>query len=452
MTTSAVPKINMAALMGDPSTNPIPASPLEKQLATVTPNDAAAETVEEVEFQFRSLLSADQLAQLKAAAPSVSERMVNDTSTIIGFGAPVLDRLNAAATQMLEAQSAIQIPEADVIVGDLLREMDGYKAKYRNEQMEDFVSRVKSFFNSAKYTFTTMVRDSKPIVEKLDIAAAKLQQMEIDLQDNQSRGRQLHKIILDSLDDVVGVLAALEEVQEVTRREAAEADRVLQAAESEASHGIGQVVWKGETISTNEMREVHAQLATALSQMEQSWFDWRQQFFMGYAQAPSVRNIALVSSTMERRCQSLRTMGIPSAKMTLAAWQQAMLAKEAGEMGDAVNAGINDLTQEAFRSMGSTVEEVARASQAPIITEETVFVVVDSIRQQCEGLVAADKWGREQRARNLQALEQGERQVASDFSASRRQLIANAISATSDEAVEAAPLPEKDILQDLGVE
>lgn len=434
MTTSAVPKLNMAALMGDPNTNPIPATPLENQLATVTPDDAAAEAVEEARFQFRSLLAPDQLAQLKAAAPNVSERMVNDTSAIISFGAPVLDRLNAAATQMLEAQSSIEIPEADLIVGDLLREMDGYKAKYRNEKLEDFVSRVKDIFKSTKYSFQAMVQDSKPIVEKLDIAAGRLQQMEIDLQDNQSRGRQLHKIILDSLDDAVGVLAALEEVQEVTRREAEEADRVLRAAESEVDHGVGNVTWKGETISTNEMREIHAQLASALSQMEQSWFDWRQQFFMGYAQAPSVRNIALVSATMERRCQSLRTMGIPSAKMTLAAWQQAMLAKEAGEMGDAVNKGINDLTQEAFRSMGSTVAEVARSSQAPIITEETVFVVVDSIREQCEGLVAADKWGREQRARNLKALEAGERQVSSDYSASRRELIANAIAATSPDA------------------
>ena len=68
MTTSAVPKINMAALMGDPSTNPIPASPLEKQLATVTPSDAAAETVVDAEVVEVTTESAPAPAAKKAPA------------------------------------------------------------------------------------------------------------------------------------------------------------------------------------------------------------------------------------------------------------------------------------------------------------------------------------------------------------------------------------------------
>lgn len=451
MTESAIPNINMASLMGDQTTNPIQPTVLEKELEKVEVSDASANNASEVKFQFRSLLDQSQLDQLRTAAPTVSEKMINDNSSIISFGAPVLERLNAASTQMLKAQSEIDIPQADIIVNDLLREMDGYKAKYRNEKLENNVTKLKNFLTGVKYSFTSMVRDSKPIEEKLDIASQNLQKMEIKLRDNQVRGKELHKTVLNSLDDVVAVLAALEEIIEVTRKEALDADSALKSADNGEATTIATVEYKGETITVNKLREHHSQIATALTQMEQSWFDWRQQFFLGYAQAPSIRNITLVSATMERRCQSFRTMGIPSAKMTLAAWQQAALAKEAGEKGQAINDGVNKFTQEAFKSMGQTVEEVAMASQQPLINEETIFVVVDSIRQQCEGLVAADKWGREQRERNLKALQTGELQIAQDYTKSRQELVKNAISGTSPAALEKAPLPEENVLANLGV-
>jgi hypothetical protein len=61
--------------------------------------------------------------------------------------------------------------------------------------------------------------------------------------------------------------------------------------------------------------------------------------------------------------------------------------------------------------------------------------VIDSIKRQCEGLVAADKWGGELRARNLKALEAGEQQIDADFTDSRRKLVQNAMAGTAESAV-----------------
>ncbi len=155
---------------------------------------------------------------------------------------------------------------------------------------------------------------------------------------------------------------------------------------------------------------------------------------------------------MQRRCQVFRTMGLPSARTSLAMWQQAALAKEGAEMGSAVQKGTNDLVRGAFEATGQAVTETARASQTPLIDEDTIWAIIESIKVQCDGLVAADKWGREVRARNLKALEQGEGTIRTTFTESRRQLVANAVAATSSSSVEAAPLPEKDILGALGVE
>ena len=86
----AVPGIDFNALLGDPSTNPEPATALEKSLAAVTPEDAAASTMQDAHFSFRDLLTEQQRADLKRSAPGVAEQMINDHNAIINFGAPVL--------------------------------------------------------------------------------------------------------------------------------------------------------------------------------------------------------------------------------------------------------------------------------------------------------------------------------------------------------------------------
>jgi uncharacterized protein YaaN involved in tellurite resistance len=452
MTESTVPGINMSALLGSPESNPEPATPLERALAQVEPEDASADKMEQVKFQFRDLLDAKQLTELKANAPAVANKMISDYNSIISFGEPVLTKLNAGSVQLLEAQREIKVPEAEIIVNDLLREIDGYSAKFRNEKIEGALDKLVSFFKGATYSLKTMVRESKPIIDKLDLAEVKLREMELRLADNVTRGQQLHKNTNATLENVVAVLAALEEIIEVAKAEYTEIDAALRDAEAKETKEspIITVELKGKTISLNELRNLHTTYANGISELEKTWFDWRQQFFLGYAQAPSILNLILVSATMQRRCQVFRTMGLPSARTSLAMWQQAALAKEGAEMGTAVQQGTNKLIQDAFKATGAAVAETAMASQTPVISEETIFEVITSIKTQCEGLVAADQWGREQRAKNLKALEAGEAGIKHDFTESRRALVQNAVNATR-KPQELAPAPESDILTKMGV-
>lgn len=449
-TPPALPGVSFKELLGSPESNPEPPTALESALEKVTPEDAAAAAPAEATFQFRSLLTPEQRADLERNAPGVAAQMVADFQAIIRFGEPVLAKLNASSSQLLEAQRDIKVPPAEDMVNDLLREMDGFQKKYRNEKVENAVKKVVDFLRGASYSLKTLVREAKPIADKIDIAETKLKEMELRLADNVTRGQQLHKNTTQTLQDVVAVLAALEEISDVVRADFAEADQALKGAE--VLGDMGSVSFQEKAMTVQELRELHGQLATAVSEIEKTWFDWRQQFFLGYAQAPSIRNLILVSATMQRRCQVFRTMGLPSARTSLAMWQQAALAKEGAEMGSAVQAGVNDLVKGAFEATGKAVTETAKASQTPLIDEETIWSIIDSIKVQCEGLVAADRWGREVRARNLKALEQGEGTIRTTFTDSRRQLVANAVAATSSSSVEAAPLPEKDILGALGVE
>lgn len=451
-TESLIPTVNMDALLGTAESNPVPTTALEKALAKVEPDDAAAEEMSQVKFQFRDLLDDNQRAALTKAGPALALKMVESKNEILKFGEPVLTKLNSTSTQLLKAQKDIEIPEAEVIVNDLLREIDGYSAKYRNKDIENAVNKIVTFFKGAGYSLKSMVREAKPIADKIDLAEVKLREMEIKLADNVTRGEQLHAYTTDSLKDVVAVLAALEEVVEVARKEYSEIDALILAADkaSTKENPMISVEYKGNKITLNELRDIHSRYSTGVKEMEQTWFDWRQQFFLGYATAPTVLNLALVSFTMQRRCQVFRTMGLPAARRSLAMWQQAALAQQGAKTGTAVQSGTNKLIQDSFEAAGQAVAEVAMASQTPTISEETVFAVIDSVKAQCEGLVAADKWGREMRSRNIAALEAGEVTIQQSFTGSRRALVANTLTA-AQQPQELAPVPDKDVLQALGV-
>lgn len=446
-TESTMPEMDMSAIF-----NIQPETPFEAAISKVEPADAAAVTVAEAKFQFRDLLSSEQRAALTASAPSAAANMVKNPSAIINFGGPVLDRLNSTASSMLEAQKKVEVPEAEEIVNNLLRSIDGYGEKFKSDRLESWSGKVTAFFKKNAYSLKAMAREAQPIADKIDLAAVSLKSMEMKLADNADRGRALHESTLKTLHETAQVLAALEEISDVVRKDFTEADQVLSKAEAAAGDkGLGMVEWKGKNISINELREIHTDLSGAVSELEKSWFDWRQQFFLGYAQAPSVRNLILVSTDMQRRCQVFRTMGLPNAKTSLVMWQQAALAKKASEVGSALNEGTNKMIQNAYGAAAEAVDVVARAAQAPVISEDTVFAIINSVKNQCESLVAADKWGREVRSSNLKALEGGEVTINADFTKSRRQLVENALQGTSAASITANPAPSADILGAIGV-
>jgi uncharacterized protein YaaN involved in tellurite resistance len=450
MTESAIPGINMAALLADPEIqNQAPQSPLEAGLAVVTPEDAAAASPAEAKFEFRSLLSQEQRDALTASAPAVAERMVKDYNQILNFGAPTLEKMNQASIALLNEQKDIQLPEADQIVNNLLREMDGYNATYRNLKMEDFVGKVRKFFGGAGYTLKTMIRDAKPISDRLNEAEIKVREMELALGTNSDRARKLHEQTLATMTDVVAVLAALEGISQYLHGKFDRADALLkQAGETEQA-----IEFDGQKYSLSEFKEYHADLAQGISEIEKTWYDWRQQFFLGFASAPTLRNLILVSASMQRRLLVFRTQGIPSARRGLAMWQQAALAKQGSDMGESLQKGTNALIQGSFEASADAVREVSKAAQAPVITEETVFAVIDSVKQQAQSLIDADKWGRDLRQRNLAALERGEKEIATVDAEGRRQLVANAVAAASPKQLESAPdVPAGDILAQLGVQ
>lgn len=404
---------------GDTQAPEVQATPLEAAIAEAPATGTAVARPEDAAFKFRSLLTEKQLDDLRRGAPVLAKKFTQDVNQIVSFGGAIMTKMNNASVQLLEAQRDIKIPEADTVVNDMLRTMDGFEKKWRSPKLEEAVNAVVGWFKKGKYTLSTMVRESKPISDKIDLAEIKLQEMEIALADNIARGQLLHKQTLSHMDDVVAVLAALEQVIEELRSEFDAADTVLRDAEAAGSESV---TYKGETITVNELREIHSNLSFVLSETEKTWSDWRSQFFLGFAHAPATRNLIVTTFALRRRLATFRTMGLPSARQSLVMWQQAAFAREGAELGSSVQEGTNKLIQGAFAETAKSVEMVANASQAPVITEDTIWAVIDSVKQQCSAIVEADRAGRALRARNLQSLERGEATIEDAVVASQRAL------------------------------
>jgi uncharacterized protein YaaN involved in tellurite resistance len=146
-----------------------------------------------------------------------------------------------------------------------------------------------------------------------------------------------------------------------------------------------------------------------------------------------------------------RTMGLPGGKKSLVMWQQAALAKQSAEVGRSLADGTAKLIEGAFQAAGQAVTETARAAQAPILPEQAIWTIRDSIRTQCEGLVEASRWGRSVRAKTLTAMETSEREIGS-ATTEARQTIVREILADVQAPTPQAPAPDADILQALGVQ
>lgn len=411
--------IDFAAFLDpeDTRAEEVQGTPLEAAVAEAPSTELDVVRPEDATFKFRSLLTDQQLADLQRGAPALAKKFITDVNQIVTFGGPVMQKMNSASVQLLDAQKDIKVPEADAVVNDMLREMDGFEKKWRSPKLENAANKVVGWFKKGKYTLTTMVRESKPLADKIDIAEVKLQEMETALSDNITRGQLLHKQTLTHMDDVVAVLAALEQVIDEIRAEFDEADTALRAAEAAGGEAVE---YKGEQITLSELREVHSNLAFVLSETEKTWADWRSQFFLGFAHAPAARNLIVTTFALRRRLAAFRTMGLPAARQSLAMWQQAVFAKEGAELGQAVQEGTNKLIQGAFAETAKSVEAVANAAQAPIVTEETIWSVIDSVKAQCSAIVEADRAGRALRAKNLQALERGEAEIEDAVIASQR--------------------------------
>lgn len=424
------------------------ATVIEEEVESL-PIEEASKGYDETAFKFRKQLTDLELKAVQKAAPGLSEKMVEDFNYIITFGSDVLDNINAINSRLLSEQKDVEIPEADVMVNGILRELDGYSAKYSNPKMKNFIDRMMEKMKGSTYTLKTMVRDAKPIADKMDIAQKEIYKIELKLRDNVTRGHELRNVTIETLTEIVKILAIFEEVIEVTRVVALYMESVLSKAAAQGEDA--PVSWDDKTYTVNEFREIYAQQASALGEIEKTWFAWRQKFFLYTTNVVATRNIINSSFGLQRTCMRVRVDAIPAARSQLVVWQQAEQARQGAQMAEKVNEGVDRLIRDAATGTASAVEAVAKANQRSMLSEETIMAVTDSLRDQFTSMVTAEREGRAIRARNLAVIQSSESAIKVASDEARKELIESAMEIVRADAKISDQKDTDDVLSKLNV-
>lgn len=357
---------------------------------------------------FRNQLSPEDLQKVKQAAPIIAQEMLEDPDRILSFGESVMKTIYDLNAQMLEEQKEVKIPEADAIVNGILSDLDGYSKKYKAKNGNGFFDKLVKGFRNQKHSLKSMVQDAKPIVKKLDEAQVKILDMENALRDNVARGQVLHDTTIQTLRQMVKVLATLEEIVDITREQAQEVEKALNSAGASAD---SMVVFKNKKYTVQEFREVFKKYAYVLSEEEKTWFSWRQQFFMYTTNISATNNIIQSSFALRRTCRNIREKAIPSARSQLVVWQQAEQARHGADMANRVNDGVNRLIKSAAEGTTEAVGQVAEANQNAMINEDAINTMAESLREQFVKMVEEERRGRTIRAKNIAVIEEAERSL-----------------------------------------
>ena len=417
---------------------------LEHEVNTVDAEEFKVKRPEDTSIKFRNQLDEKDLEAVRKAAPDLAKKMVKDYTFIIDFGAEVMEDLDNVSSRMLEEQKGIKLPEADQAVNGILKELDGYSAKYADPKTRNFFNKIVQKFKGSTYTIKNMVRDAKPIADKLEIAKAEILQMELKLQDNVRRGQALRKVTVKTVDDLVKVLALFEEIIDVSRQEALAMDNKRKVAEAAGPDSV--ITWEDQKYTIEEFNELLQTQVNAIGEMEKTWFTWRQKFFIYTANISAIRNIVATSIGLLRTCHRVRTDAIPAAKHQITAWQQAELANQGAEMANRANEGVDRLIAGASKGMAEAVIKGAEANQRPILSENTIVAMTEDLKRQFTAMVDAENKGREVRARNLGIMEQSEKAIAQASEEARQALLENAMAVVRENTATSNKAEADDIL------
>lgn len=398
------------------------------ELIELSDTEIEAKRPSEGNIEFRSRVSPETLEKIKKKAPELTMRMLSDPSVSIDFGQDVVQQINTLSSKLLKEQEKTNIPAADAIVNDILRSLDGYNAKYKKAKepgaVAKFFKKLGAKGKEAAYDLKAMVREAKPIVDKLTEASGKIQRMELEIDENIVRSQQLRNVTIESLDDVAAVIAVFEEVLELATKEIIEASAVLEKA---VADGSAVVEYHNKKYSVEEYREVLADLVASQGEIEKTWFNWRQKFFLYIVNVTSIREIINTSVGLKRTANRVRMSAIPAAETQLAAWQQAALVEESAKTVAAANRGMEELILGASRGQLSAIQNASEANQQQMLSERAIVELTENVQAQFAAIVEAEIAGREARAANLAILRESEEAILAASAEAQRELIARSV-------------------------
>ena len=363
---------------------------------------------------FLGSLPEEQQQKIKAKAPSIADSMIDDDAYRIEFGRQVMEKLDTLSKRLLEEQKDISVPEAESIMKNIIRELDGFQHKYNDPgKLAQFLQAVKNKARDSKERIEARRRDMQidamNISEKMEEAVSKLQDTETRLRENAARGKVMRETTIETMRKMVQVLATLEEVVNIASERAERIRTIKDAAEV---NGDGApVIFDGKYYTVQEFRVYYQKYAEALGEIQRTWLSWRQQFFLSRMNIESSTTIINTSLKTLETCQMIRKHAVPAARHQLVTWQQALDTERAAKTNQAVVQDINKLISNAFQQTASMAESAAEINNATLIDLSTIDDISASLQKVYDTLGKQQEDGVRKRAESFAKIRKAEADI-----------------------------------------
>ena len=323
---------------------------------------------------------------LQVLAPKTFEAFMGDDNKITDFGKDAVEGVNAVVDQLIDQQKNVKIPEVDDLLEQANRDLDGFVAKYNDQINADGKKsgRFATWFRNGKRKAEDFAYDRQSLSKRLDILDGKVIAKREDLKASFYLILQLLAKNKESINALIGVIAALEAVHEVAQGAAVKAQADLSRIDKSDPH------WQ-------DVSDRLARIAEVSNAIEQQHANYMARLAVAHATNSQVRNLLRTQSTVVRNLSMVHIHTVPMMKLSISQIGAITKVKDASRTAESIK-DANEHAMEMLSTLSSDVlPDVEKKAQEPIISAEAITSLSDSVVTGNQRIVEAIKQGREAR-------------------------------------------------------
>ncbi|MCH5195372.1 MAG: toxic anion resistance protein [Oscillospiraceae bacterium] len=355
--------------------------------ATVTAvSDAALEAkIEEVK-NFNIVVKTDEIKQQLATSDEIDKLVstinVNDSNTIVKFGAEAADEISKASDQVLNSMSISQINDTGVMLKNLAAIMDQFDIKEIQDDKPGFFGNLKKKIEKILSKYDTMGKE-------IDKIYVQLKQYENEIQQANTKLDAMYDANIGYYQQLVKYIMAGE--QGVKELDAFIADYQKKVAENPDDGTI-----RMDLSNLQQMREI----------LDQRVMDLKIAENVALQSVPMLKTMEYSNLNLVRKINSAFIITMPIFKQALA---QAIMLKRQKIQAESL-AALDEKTNEMLlKNAQNTVEQskmIASMSATSSIQVETLQKTWETIVNGIDEVQAIQDQAREKRKADAVALEQ----------------------------------------------
>lgn len=369
---------------------PAPATPATDELiSTVT------KAVEQASGSAPVIRCRDQLdpalqERVRKSALANLEVIVSNPIKLDEVGVAALAEINQTSNQLFTlfmSGDRVKIPEVNQYTKELRRAVKGFNEKNdrntkRRQNIESYDKSktlvVDWFYRNVDW-LGELISDAQGIERRLDSIVAQITDKQAQLRRNVEICNTLYEVNERAIVNLVIAIAGMEYLHDELRTQ----------------HDA--IVIDKNAPDARVKSEQKERLRSTVEAVETRINEFNQRLFLAVATSPQIRNIRTISYSLGQRLGLIINVTIPAFKLTVVQWATLIQAQQAATVTEGVVDFNNDVLQGFAAAANQSIKHIAKVSQTPSTSPETILLIAESLDQQVVSFDEAYKWGVEER-------------------------------------------------------